>query len=41
MEGSKDQGGQIEKIIIQEKSPKENEDMTQEETKRSLFGFGN
>jgi hypothetical protein len=30
--GAKNQGGQIEEITIQEKSPKENENMTQEET---------
>jgi len=31
--GAKNQGGQIEEIIIQKKSPEGNEDMTQEETK--------
>ena len=31
--GAKNQDGQIEEIIIQEKSPEENEDMTQDETK--------
>ena len=31
--GAKNQDGQIEEIIIQEKSPEGNEDMTQEETK--------